>query len=169
MCSETVITLLSMITYNGSDVKRINHAIKVYQFADIIGQAENVSESDLFIIRLCGILHDIGIHEAEIKYNSNSGKYQEIEGPVIAEKILNENKIKLSTDQMERIKYIIGNHHTYKNINGIDFQIVVEADFLVNIYEDDIRKTEIEKIEKNIFKTKSGKQLLQSMYLGIRS
>jgi len=42
---------------------------------------------------------------------------------------------------------LIGNHHTYDKIDGIDFQILVEADFLVNIYEDEINKESIKSIK----------------------
>ena len=61
--------------------------------------------------------------------------------------------------------YIIGNHHSYSKIDGIDFQIVVESDFLVNIYEDEIGKSEIESIKNRIFKTKEGISILEIMYL----
>ena len=61
--------------------------------------------------------------------------------------------------------YLIGNHHSYDKIDGIDFQILVEADLLVNIYEDEIDEKAIGNIEKTIFKTKSGKQLLKLLYL----
>ena len=60
---------------------------------------------------------------------------------------------------------MIGHHHTYKNIEGMDYQILVEADFLVNIYEDEIKKDAVEYVKSNIFKTESGKQLLTNMYI----
>jgi hypothetical protein len=59
---------------------------------------------------------------------------------------------------------MIGNHHSYKNIDGLDFQILVEADFLVNIYEDNLDKGAIESIRKKIFKTATGLKILNSMY-----
>ena len=37
---------------------------------------------------------------------------------------------------IERVCYLIGHHHTYTGIEGRDYQILVEADFLVNLYED---------------------------------
>ena len=40
----------------------------------------------------------------------------------------------------ERVQYLIGRHHTYNDIDGIDYQILVEADFLVNMYEDSLSK-----------------------------
>lgn len=67
--------------------------------------------------------------------------------------------------QTERICYLIGHHHTYTNINGIDYQILVEADFLVNIFESGMTHEAAEKVYENIFRTKTGKQLLKDLFL----
>ena len=64
----------------------------------------------------------------------------------------------------DRILYLIGNHHTYTNINGIDYQILIEADFLVNIFEDRLHKESIDSIKKNIFRTTAGLGLLDKLY-----
>ena len=46
--------------------------------------------------------------------------------------------------QIKRISYLVGHHHTYTGIDGIDYQILVEADFLVNLYEDNCKKETIQ-------------------------
>ena len=46
------------------------------------------------VVRAAAVLHDIGIREAERKHGSSAGKYQEVEGPPIARRILE----KLSVD-----------------------------------------------------------------------
>jgi len=155
--------LKKMIEYFQTDVKRINHSLKVFDFAQIISEDENIEEKNKKTIIYASILHDIGIKEAEKKYNSSSGKYQEIEGPSIASEIL--SNLKIDEEIIDRVCFIIGNHHSYTKIDGIDFQIVVEADFLVNIFEDNINKNAIENINEHIFKTSSGKKLLKTMYL----
>ena len=38
---------------------------------------------------------------------------------------------------IRRVEYLVGHHHTYKDIDGLDYQILVEADFLVNILKMD--------------------------------
>jgi HD superfamily phosphodiesterase len=152
-----------MINYFGHDIRRINHALKVYGFASCIVRKENLKDDEIFIVETTAILHDIGIVEAEKKYNSSIGKYQEIEGPGIAKEILSDFDI--HPNALERICFIIGNHHSYQNIDGIDFQIIVEADFLVNIYEDDITKKSIESIRNNYFKTKTGISIIESVYI----
>jgi HD superfamily phosphodiesterase len=115
------------------------------------------------IIAYTALLHDIGILEAERKYKSSSGKYQQIEGPPIARQILAD--LGISASIIDRVCFITGNHHTYSKIDGIDFQIIVEADFLVNIFEDDLSREAIESIGVRIFKTTAGKNLLRILYL----
>ena len=108
-------------------------------------------------------VHDIGIKISEEKYNSSAGKYQEIEGPPIAEEML--TKLGYDKNVIERVSYLVGHHHTYSNIDGIDYQILVEADFLVNIDEDEMTKETAENVREKIFKTKSGTQMLDNLFL----
>ena len=152
-----------MIEYFQTDVKRINHALKVFDFACIIAYEQSLDQKTKEIIIYTAILHDIGIKNAEKKYNSSIGRYQEIEGPPIAYKILSD--LNISEEIIDRTCYIIGNHHSYTKIDGIDFQIIVEADMLVNIFEENMSKKAIEKIHENIFKTEAGKKLVSMMYL----
>jgi len=151
------------ITYNGNDVRRINHLLKVFSFASHIGIMENCDSRLQTIIEISALLHDIGIHESERKHNSAAGNWQEIEGPIVARELL--KNLNLENDILERVLFLIGHHHSYKAIDGIDFQILVEADFLVNIFEDEIDKSDCEKIKGNIFKTKTGVRLLERLYM----
>ncbi|GKX68430.1 HD domain-containing protein [Inconstantimicrobium mannanitabidum] len=155
--------IIKMIDYFNGDIRRINHALKVHSFATMIAKRENVSTDMLRIIEIAAILHDIGIKEAERKYNSTAGSYQEIEGPPIAENLI--KQFCLNFDEVERIKFIIGNHHSYSKIDGLDLQILVEGDFIVNIYEDNLDKEVIKKIKEKYFKTKSGSDILDLMYI----
>ena len=113
----------------------------------------------LFILEAAALTHDIGIHLCEEKYGSSNGKLQEKEGPAIAEKLLKE--LQFEEKVIERVKYLIAHHHTYDAIDGIDYQILVEADFLVNILEDGLAKEAALQAYQNIFKTESGKNICQ--------
>ncbi len=155
--------IMEMINYFNKDVKRINHALKVYSFCNTIGTLEQLNDKELLVVRLSGILHDIGIKEAEKKYNSSAGPYQEKEGPAIAKEIM--SKYDTDNETVERVCYLIGHHHSYNKIDGVDFQILVEADFLVNIYEDEIDKNAINAVRGKYFKTKTGLAILEDMYL----
>ena len=70
----------------------------------------------------------------------------------------------LPAEDVERICFNIGHHHTYKVIDGIDFQILVEADYIVNLMEGYCKRESIPEMKKNIFKTETGKYLLEQMF-----
>jgi hypothetical protein len=152
-----------MMRYFQDDVRRINHALKVSGFAATIAGREGVLEQDATVIGLAAALHDIGIKKAEEKYHSTAGKYQEVEGPPLAKQILQRNGIEASI--IERVCFLIGNHHSYQKIDGLDFQILVEADFLVNIFEDGLDRGAVRSIRDKYFKTATGIELLDTMYL----
>ncbi|MEZ0537974.1 HD domain-containing protein [Caldicellulosiruptoraceae bacterium PP1] len=151
-----------MLKYFNNDIRRINHASKVYCFAKMIAEKEKVNKDTQTIIEIASILHDIGIKVCEQKYNSTLGHFQEIEGPIVAQNILKAYEIDNSI--LNRVLYLIGNHHSYNKIDDIDFQILVEADFLVNIYEDNMSLEQIRKIKEKYFKTVSGTDIIRSMY-----
>lgn len=155
--------IVEMISYFGQDVPRINHALKVYSFATTIAKSEDLDSEVLEIVELSSILHDIGIKNAEKKYHSSNGKYQEIEGPPVAKEML--SRLGVSTKIIERVCYLIANHHSYSKIEGDDFQILIEADFLVNIFEDRMSKNSIESVYNKYFKTTTGRKILKEMYL----
>ncbi len=152
----------AMVGYFQDDVRRINHALKVYGFAHALVGLEGLSARERLAVDLAAVLHDIGIKEAERKYNSSAGKYQEIEGPPIAKGIMDECRVE--TEIADRVCYLIGNHHSYHKIDGPDFQVLVEADFLVNIYEDEMSTNAIASIRNKYFKTAGGIKLIETMY-----
>ncbi len=154
---------LKMIDYFGSDIKRINHALKVHAFTQTIAKNEKISEEKQQIAEITAILHDIGIPQSEKKYHSSAGQYQEIEGPPIARQLLSE--FNLAPETLERIVFIIAHHHSYNKIDDIDFQILVEADFLVNIFEGNIKNNHLNAIKERIFKTQTGKHIFDKLYL----
>jgi len=150
------------ITYNGNDVKRINHLLKVFSFAHYIGIMESCDDQLQTTIEIAALLHDIGIHEAERKYNSSAHNWQEIEGPLVAKELL--KNVNLDAVILDRVLFLIGHHHSYAAIDGLDFQILVEADFLVNIFEGNKDKAAIKDVREKIFKTKNGIKLLDQLY-----
>lgn len=154
--------IFKMINYFGNDARRINHAMKVYGFAKTIGDIEGISDEKLQVLEVAAVLHDIGIKESERKYNSSSGTHQEIEGPPIARELLSE--FNLESEFIDRVCYLIGNHHTYSRIDSLVFQILVEADLLVNIFEDNLSGQTISHLKEKYFKTRSGISFLESMY-----
>lgn len=153
---------LAMIEFYKGDAKRIQHFCKVHSYAKLIAETENVDKNCLFTIEAAALTHDIGIHICEEKYGSSNGKLQEKEGPAIAEKLLGE--LGFDRNVSERVQYLIAHHHTYGNINEMDYQILVEADFLVNIMEEGSSKEAAIKAYQNIFKTSCGKKICREMF-----
>lgn len=155
--------IAAMIAYDKGDPMRIQHFIKVHDFAAVIGRLENIDKDTLFVLETAAIVHDIGIHISEQKYGRSDGKLQEQEGPREAESLL--KSVGGYTDgQIARVCWLVGHHHTYSHIDGMDYQILVEADFLVNIYEDKIEKSAVASVRQKIFKTKSGIAFLDAMF-----
>lgn len=153
---------MAMIELYHGDAKRIQHFCKVHSYAKLIAEMENVDAKTLFILETAALTHDIGIHLCEEKYGNCNGKLQEKEGPAIAEKLLAD--LGFSREVSERVQYLIAHHHTYNNIDGIDYQILVEADFLVNMCEDELSEEALQTAYRNIFRTETGKKICREMY-----
>jgi HD superfamily phosphodiesterase len=149
----------------GKDEKRINHALAVLKYAEKIQKTEGGDET---IIVAAAVLHDIGIHQAEQKYGSTTGKFQEIEGPPIAEPILKDCGI--PAEKIEHICKIIANHHTARDnetVNTPEFRVIWDADWLVNIPDEcgKMSKDKLKKFVEKIFRTNKGKQLAEEIHL----
>lgn len=153
----------AMVSYDHSDVPRIQHFVKVHDFAATIGVAEHLDEETLFILEAAAILHDIGIHPAEAKYGNSNGKAQEELGPGEARKLLLEVG-GFTAAQIERICWLIGHHHTYTHVTAIDHRILLEADFLVNSYEDHLSLNGIKTFRDNIFRSTYAIDILNKMW-----
>ena len=152
----------AMISYYAGDPKRIQHFLKVYEFAKIIGQEEGLKEDTLHILETAAIVHDIGIKPAEEKYGNCAGPLQEKEGPIVARPML--EKLGLRPEIIDRVCFLVGHHHTYTHIDGMDYQILVEADFLVNLYEDGASENATLNALDRIFKTDAGKKICRDMF-----
>lgn len=153
---------LEMKKYFGTDFKRVTHAVKVAKYAEQILKMEG---GNPLIIMGAAYLHDIGIHEAEKKHGSPSGHYQELEGPAIAKEIL--ERLDVRKEMIDEICDIIGHHHSPREEETLNFQILYEADWLVNIEEEGISKerTKVEKLIGKVFRTVTGIELAEKLYL----
>lgn len=156
--------IMKMTEYFRGDPKRIHHFIKVYTFAQTIGKLERLGEHDMNILCTTAIVHDIGIKPAEEKYGAGhcGGKLQEELGPEPARETLNELGYDKKT--IERVCFLIAHHHTYEGVDGVDWQILLEADFLVNAYEDGLSTNAVKTAGEKFFKTETGKYLLNTVF-----
>ena len=154
-----------MKSYFGDNQGLINHTMAVYGYANQLHKTEG---GDPLVVKAGALYHDIGIPEARRVHGSSAGKYQEIEGPPIAQEIL--NKLELAPESIDHICRIIANHHTAHDeltVNTVEFQIVWDADGLVNHARKKLGDNEEEisrKIER-LFRTPTGKKMAKEMLI----
>ena len=139
-----------MRAYFGEDERRIGHALHVTEYAERILQHEGSADRDVVIS--AAILHDIGIHEAERKYGSSAGRYQQMEGPPIAREIMLQEG--LPEAFIEEVCRIIAHHHIPGVVDTINFKVVYDADLMVNIEDGELSKGK--------FLTEGGRKVAES-------
>jgi hypothetical protein len=119
------------------DSRFVEHTLKVLSNAEKIYTGEGIRDDYVWnVVTLGSLFHDIGIPEALKKHGSLDAPYQEQEGPSVARVFMEE--IGVRPDILERVCYIVGNHHTRERVDGLDFRIIWEADFIVNVDEGNI-------------------------------
>lgn len=146
---------VEMKKYFKRDFKRIGHATKVARYAERIGKSEG---GNMAVILASAYLHDIGIHEAERKYNSTAARYQEEEGPPIARDIL--TRLGARSELTDEVCDIVGHHHHPREEETINFKVLYDSDLIVNLEENHTEKPmdadQLEKIIRKSFLTESG-------------
>ena len=155
--------ILEMTHYYAGQPHRIQHFMKVYGYAKLIGEEERIDARTQEILNAASIVHDIGIKKSEEIYGDSIGSHQEELGPAIAENML--KKLGYDEELVQRVSYLVGHHHTYDPIDGMDYQILVEADFLVNLFENETSRKPAEMALERIFKTETGKEICKTMFL----
>jgi len=152
----------AMIEYFGDDRRRINHALRVTEFA---GELLKEEPGNPELVIVTALLHDIGIHEAERKHGSSAGNLQELEGPPIARRILSS----LGYDEpfIDEVCEIIASHHSPGEVETDNFRVIWDADWLVNVGDElDLSDTiKLKKAFQKIFVTPAGKRLAEEIYL----
>ena len=152
-----------MIEFYQGNLHDIAHFLKVWAFAKTIGELESLDSHTQEILELAAVVHDIACPLCREKYGNTNGKNQELESPPLVEEFFRDLPVKRS--DVERISWLVAHHHTYTNVEGLDYQIILEADFLVNAGESGYDRSAIENFRENVFRTAAGMKLLDSMYL----
>ena len=151
-----------MIDFSDGSMHDIAHLLKVWGYARTLGMLEYLDSDTQFILEAAAITHDIACPLCRSKYGHAAGPLQEKEGAILVRTFLSDADLPPSI--VDRISYLVGHHHTLDTIDGIDYQILIEADFLVNLYEFADRYKKILTVEERIFRTESGKKLLHSIF-----
>ena len=154
--------LISLMMRYFNDVSYSEHAMKVYAYSQSIGMGESLPDSDMHVLCAAAILHDIGIPQAIKIHGSAKGEYQEKEGALLVPGMLSEAGIHGIT---ERVSWLVGNHHTHALAEGdLLLQILMEADYLVNLAEGNSTKEKIRDVGESFFKTCTGKEYIEALF-----
>ena len=151
-----------MIEFYKGSIHDIDHFLKVWAMAKTIGELEKLDRHTQELLELAAVVHDISCPLCREKYGNTNGKNQELESPPLVEAFF--ERLPVKRGDVSRISWLIAHHHTYTNIDGLDHQILLEADFLVNAYEDELSPAALRSFRDNVFRTESGRKLLQQIY-----
>ena len=152
---------LKMIDFD-HDADLIQHFTKVHSYCRLIAACEGVDDHTAEVLEAAALVHDIAIPLCNEKYGRHPGNLQEKEGPPLAREML--SGLDFSAEEIGRICTLVGEHHTYLPMDGIDHQILVEADFIVNSFENGLPKAACQNTYRKIFKTAAGKKIYAAMF-----
>lgn len=153
---------IEMIEYYRGDPQQVQHLAKVHSYAKLIGERDGLDTETLQTLEAAAFVHDIGIKAAREKFGKSNGRLQEQEGPPLARMML--EALGFDRKVTERVCYLVAHHHTYTQVAGIDYRILLEADFLVNLYEEAADKDTISSAYEQIFRTDTGRLLCREMF-----
>lgn len=157
--------VVKMVRCSQGNRRDINHFLKVCAYAAAIAEGENVPPEVQRTVELAAVVHDIACPLCRKKYGDTDGKHQERESAPLVRQFFQGTDIDGET--LDRVVYLVERHHTFAGVEGLDHQILIEADYLVNADESGCGEENIRHTLDTIFKTGTGRTLLQAVYLGI--
>ena len=152
----------TMLTFSEGNIHDIDHFFRVWCYAKTIGELEGLDRDTQFILEAAAIVHDIACPFCREKYGSTNGKYQEREGAPMVRAFFAGSD--LSAEQIDRIAWLVAHHHTFNEIEGIDYQILVEADYIANASENGYDRKNIENFMAKTMKTDSAVRLTKAVF-----
>ena len=151
-----------MIAFSKGNIHDIDHLIRVWAYAKTIGEMEGLDRETQYILEAAAITHDIACPLCREKYGNTDGKLQEKEGEPLVREFLSDSS--MTEPQINRVAFLVGHHHTFTAIDGADYQILVEADYIANASENGYGEENIRRFMSKIMKTQSGKKVLRDVF-----
>lgn len=151
-----------MILVSDGNRHEISHFLKVYTYAKTIGELEGLDEETQYILEAAAIIHDIACPLCREKYGSCAGHLQEKESVPLVREFFEGTDV--PEEVVERLAFLVSHHHTYEGVDGKDYRILLEADYLVNGDECKDDRETILKMREDCFRTPSATALLDSMF-----
>ena len=135
-----------MIAFSEGNIHDITHLSCVWTYAKTIGELEGLDADTQFILEVAAITHDIACPLCRKKYGNTNGKYQEQEGAPLVREFLADTGM------------------TAEQIDGIDYQILIEADYIVNASESGYDQQAIRTFMEHTMKTAAGIRLTKTVF-----
>lgn len=154
--------LEKMIAFSQGSIHDIDHLLRVWAYTKTIAELEGVDDNTRLVLEVAAITHDIACPLCRERYGNTNGKHQEEDGARLVEAFLAGTG--LSTEQVERVRFLVGHHHTYTQVEGIDWQILLEADFIANACEGAYPRERVEAFLGKVAKTSAGTRLTRSVF-----
>ena len=151
-----------MIRSSHGNIHDIEHFVKVWSYAKTIGELEGLDSETQFILEAEAITHDIACPVCREKYGNANGKLQEKESPALISAFFSDTD--LTGAQVKRVSFVVGHHHTYDGVDGLDWQILLEADYIVNVSENAYSKENLQEFLETHAKTTAGKRLIREVF-----
>ena len=142
--------------------QRIADTLSDYKDLPVLEIGPGMGVLTQYLLEATAIVHDIACPFCREKYGRADGKLQEKEGPSIVRTFLADSG--MTEAQVERIAYLVGHHHTLTGIDGMDYQILIEADYLVNASEKTYSPANVQNFMNTSMKTESGKKLAKALF-----
>ena len=152
-----------MIAFSNGNIHDIDHLLRVWTYAKTIGELEGLDKATQFVLEIAAITHDIACPLCREKYGNTNGRYQEEEGGKLVKAFLADTG--MEEKQVNRVAFLVGHHHTFRNVDGIDHQILIEADYIANAAENGYSESSIKSFMRDFFRTESGKRLLRDVFV----
>ena len=113
-------------------------------------------------MEVAAITHDIACPLCREKYGNTNGKNQEREGALLVRDFLADAG--MTAGQVDRVAYLVAHHHTYSGVDGADYQILLEADYIANACENGYSRENVENFARTVLRTAGGRRILHAVF-----
>ena len=149
--------------FASTDYSQIGHTEAVHNFAQLLGKLEAYDDRRQAMIEISALLHDIGCPNAKEKYGNTNAPNQEKEGKPKAAEIL--AKYELKAEDKALIAEAVGCHHHIKQLQEMGFELLAEADLIVNLLEGYYKMEQAQNLYETCVSSARGKELFKNMFL----
>lgn len=155
--------LSEMIHLLKHDRAQVEHAMKVYTYASIIGDLEELKGDKLRALRAAAILNGIVLPECLDREGEWNMDLQQRYGEPMVREVL----ARLGYDRYaDQVAYLVGHSHDYfaEMHDQLDLQILIESNFLVNLSDGTCEEKPVD-VYNRYFATATGRALMKDLFL----